>query len=142
METSQTLGIQVWFEEDELATTDSASPTNTQNYVVGCVMLQGLAPLTVPPEGNRQVTCKVDLRQPIDKEILMVDSPPATSLLAGMLLQPMVVPSHAVNVNNFRFQVQNKSLKETIIPVVTVTGNMYLTECDHCPSSQISITCF
>lgn len=58
----------------------------------------------------------------------MVDSSPSVLLPASVFLQPMVVPAHAVNVNNFRILVQNQSLKETIIPVGTVIGHMYLTE--------------
>lgn len=40
----------------------------------------------------------------------------------------MVVPGPAVTVNNFRILVQNQSLQETIIPVGTIMGHVYLTE--------------
>lgn len=64
-----------------------------------------------------QVVSRVDFTQPIGKEILMVDSSPSSSLPASVLLQTMVVPGHAVNINSFRILVQNQSLKETVILV-------------------------
>ncbi len=123
----QSLGIQADC-MDEFATTDSASSTCDQDDNVGSVTWQGPGPLTLPPGEDLQVVCKVDLTQPVGREILMVDSPPSAPLPASALLQPMVVPGNAVNVNNFRILVQNQSLKETIIPVGTVMGHMYLTE--------------
>ncbi|KAI3354870.1 hypothetical protein L3Q82_004668 [Scortum barcoo] len=46
----------------------------------------------------------------------------------GVLFQPMVVHSEEVNVSYFRVLVQNESLTETVIPVGTVIGHVYLTD--------------
>lgn len=90
--------------------------------------MAGPGPLTLVPGKDLQVACKVDLTLPVEKEILMVDSPLSSSLPASVLLQPMVLPGHAVNVNNFRILIRNQSLKEASIPVGTVMGCLYLTE--------------
>uniref|UniRef100_A0A1A7ZLV7 Gypsy retrotransposon integrase-like protein 1 n=1 Tax=Nothobranchius furzeri TaxID=105023 RepID=A0A1A7ZLV7_NOTFU len=66
--------------------------------------------------------------QTVGKEILMFDSSPLAPLPGDVLLQPMVVPAHAVQVNSFRILVQNHSARETTIPVGTVMGHLYRTE--------------
>lgn len=113
---------------DEVATNDSASPTEVQDDDVGFLTWQDPGPLTLPPGKDTEVACKVDFTLLVGKEILMVDSSPSAPLPGSVLLQPMVVPGPAVSVNNFRILVQNQSLKERIIPVGTVMGHMYLTE--------------
>ncbi|XP_029968702.1 uncharacterized protein LOC115403829 [Salarias fasciatus] len=126
LDITKTLGIQVHCENaPEL--TSLASPTPDLDDV-GCVTWQGPGPLTVPPGQDLQVTCKVELMQEVEKEILMVDMSPSEPLPASVLLQPMVVSGNAVNVSNFRVLVQNQSLRETVIPEGTVIGRMYLTE--------------
>ncbi|KAK7909563.1 hypothetical protein WMY93_014247 [Mugilogobius chulae] len=64
----------------------------------------------------------------VGQEILMVDSSPVAPLPGDVLLQPMVVPANAVQINSFRILVQNQSARETVIPVGTVMGHMYRTE--------------
>lgn len=124
---TQTLGIQASC-DDDIAPSAGVSPTHDTDDEVGVVSWQGPGPLTLLPGEDLQMVCKVDLKQPVGKEILMVDTSPSAPLPASVLLQPMVVPGHAVNVNNFRILVQNQSLKETTIPVGTVMGHMYLTD--------------
>lgn len=71
---------------------------------------------------------KVEYKQKVENEILMVDSSPVAPLPAGVLLQPIVVSSEEVNVSHLKISVQNESLTETLIPVGTVVGHMYLTD--------------
>lgn len=123
----QTLGIQA-DHVNAFAPTDFASPTCDQEDDVGIVTWQGPGPLTLPPGKDLQMVCKVDLTKPVSQDILMFDSSPWSPLPGGVLLQPMVVPGDAVNISSFRILVQNQSLKETVIPVGTIMGHMYLTE--------------
>lgn len=124
---TQTLGIQVNPREDEPSLTCPILATDSDDEV-GFVSWKGPGPLTLPPGGDFQAVCQVEFKQQVDKEILMVDSSPTSPLPAGVFLQPMVIPGDAVNVHSFRILVQNQSLKETVIPVGTVLGNMYAVE--------------
>lgn len=83
----------------------------------GCVKWEGPGPLRLPAEGSCQAVCKVVLEQPLPEEILMVEASSTHPLPAGLLLQSMVIPSSAVDVNQL-----NESLKEATIPVGTVLG--------------------
>lgn len=121
---TQTLDLQVCVAEP----TKSALPIQGEDGKVGCLTWRGPGPLTLVPGKDWHVACKVDLTRPIEKEILMVDSSPSSTLPASVILQPMVLPGLAVNVNNFRILIRNQSLKETSIPVGTVMGCLYLTE--------------
>lgn len=125
LDITKALGIQAQCEQP-LVVTDSV--TLTSDDEVGSVIWQGPSPLTLPPGEDKQITCKVSFKQSVGQEILMVDSSPLTPLPGDVLLQPMVVPANAVQVNNFRILVQNQSARETVIPVGTVLGHMYLTE--------------
>ncbi|KAK0147103.1 hypothetical protein N1851_013560 [Merluccius polli] len=120
---TQTLGIQC-YRDNNPASTITATALEEKDDV-GCVLWQGPGPLTSAPWC---AVCKVEYKHQVDKQILMVDSSPLTSLPAGVLLQPMVVPSEDVNVSHFRILVQNESLTETVIPAGTVIGHMYLTD--------------
>lgn len=51
-----------------------------------------------------------------------------TPLPAGVLLQSIVIPSSAVDVNKLMVLVQNESLKDVTIPVGTVVGGLYITD--------------
>ncbi|KAJ8348558.1 hypothetical protein SKAU_G00271470 [Synaphobranchus kaupii] len=124
---TQTLGIQACYRDTELASPSTASAIEEEDDI-GCVTWQGPGPLILPPGGDCSAACKVEYKHQVDKEILMVDSSPVAPLPAGVLLQPMVVPSEEVNVNHFRILVQNESLTETVITVGTVIGHMYLTD--------------
>ncbi|XP_053274167.1 uncharacterized protein LOC128436464 [Pleuronectes platessa] len=117
---TQTLGIQCY--------RDNTTTALEEDDDIGCVLWQGPGPLTLPPGGDCSAVCKVEYKHQVDKQILMVDSSPLTPLPAGVLLQPMVVLSKDVNVSHFRILVQNESMTETVIPVGTVIGHMYLTD--------------
>lgn len=123
---TKAFGIQA---ESELKSLyNSAVSLTSSTDEVGSVIWKGPSPLVLPPGKDLKVTCEVDFIQVVDKEILMVDSSPLFTLPGDVLLQPMVVPADAVQVNNFRILVQNQSTKETIIPVGTVMGHLYHTE--------------
>ncbi|KAI3370531.1 hypothetical protein L3Q82_025288 [Scortum barcoo] len=124
---TQTLGIQVCCKENSLGSPSTATTLGEEDYV-GCVLWQGPGPLTLPPGGDCSAVCKVEYKHQVDKEILMVDSSPVSPLPVGVLFQPMVVHSEEVNVSYFRVLVQNESLTETVIPVGTVIGHVYLTD--------------
>ncbi|KAJ7986493.1 hypothetical protein DPEC_G00340450 [Dallia pectoralis] len=124
---TQTLGIQACYSDNKLTAPGTATSLEEKGDI-GCVLWQGPGPLTLPPGGDCTAVCKVEYKLQVDKEILMVDSSPVAPLPAGVLVQPTVVPSEEVNVNHFRILVQNESLTETIIPVGTVIGHMYLTD--------------
>lgn len=108
---TRTLGIRA-DSVDEVATNDSASPNDVQDDDVGFLTWQGPGPLILPPGKDTEVVCKVGFTQPFGKEILMVDSSPSDPLPGSVLLQPMVVPGPAVNVNNFRILVQLSSKRQ------------------------------
>lgn len=59
-------------------------------------------------------------------EMLMVEASPVTPLPSGVLLQPMVIPSAAVDVNHFTVLVHNESLRDTVTAVGTVIGQLCL----------------
>ena len=86
-------------------------------------MWTGRGPLTLPAGGDRRAVCQVMLEKPLDKDVLMVDA--STPLPAGVLLQPMIVPSSEVDVDHFSVLVRNESVRETVLPVGTVMGNLW-----------------
>ena len=75
-----------------------------------------------------QAVCKIEFTHAVDKEILMVDFSPITPLPAGVTFQPMVVCSHAMDINSFRVWINNYSFRETAIPMGTVIGHMHLVD--------------
>ncbi|CAI5671318.1 unnamed protein product [Oreochromis niloticus] len=123
---TKSLGIQV--HRESLPTFTDSIPLGSQDDQVGCVTWQGSDPLSLPPGKDLQITCKVHFQQTVGKEILMFDSSPLAPLPGDVLLQPMVVPANAVQVNSFRILVQNQSARETVIPVGTVMGHLYRTK--------------
>lgn len=127
IDVTQTLGVQAHTAED-LAALGEAEVLEEGDDDVGCVRWQGPGPLTLPPGGDVQAVCKVELKHAVDQEILVVDSSPIAPLPAGVTLLPMVVCSQAMDLNSFRIQVKNDSLKETAIPVGTVMGRMSLVD--------------
>ncbi|CAI5671484.1 unnamed protein product [Oreochromis niloticus] len=123
---TKSLGIQI--HRESLPTFTDSITLGSQDDQVGCVTWQGSDPLSLPPGKDLQITCKVHFQQTVGKEILMFDSSPLAPLPGDVLLQPMVVPANAVQVNSFRILVQNQSARETVIPVGTVMGHLYRTE--------------
>ncbi len=136
---TQTWGIKACYSDNQLTAPGTAAALEEEGDI-GCVLWQGPGPLILPPGGDCTAVCKVEYKLQVDKEILMVDSSPVAPLPAGVLFQPTVVPSEEVNVNHFRILVQNESLSETVIPVGTVIGHMYLTDAvtSLSPSKQLT----
>ncbi|XP_076830977.1 uncharacterized protein LOC143476602 [Brachyhypopomus gauderio] len=97
---------------------------------VGCIQWMGPGPLTIPAGRVCQAICQVVTEESFDQEVLMVDASPKLPLPAGLLLQPMVVPGPEVNVNHFRVVVRNESVRDTVLPVGTVMGNL-------CPADAV-----
>jgi hypothetical protein len=82
----------------------------------------GPGSLTLPSGGECCAICEVELTKPLDQDLLMVEASPTVPLLSGVLLQPMVMPSSAVDEDHLTVLIQNESLKDTVIPVGTVLG--------------------
>lgn len=118
------LGIQAHLADNKPSQRTAATAIDSDQEV-GFVSWTGPGSLTLPPGGDFEAVCQVELKQPVEKKILMVDSSPTAMLPAGVFLQPIVIPGEAVNISSFRILVQNQSLKETVIPVGTVLGSMY-----------------
>lgn len=57
-------------------------------------------------------------------DMLVVEASPVTPLPSGVLLQSMVVPSAAIDANHFTVLVHNESLRDTVISVGTVIGQL------------------
>ena len=58
----------------------------------------------------------------------MVEASSTATLQSGILLQPMGIPSNAVDINRLTILVQNESLKEVTIPVRAVLGHLCVTD--------------
>lgn len=78
---------------------------------VGSVQFEGPSPFTLPPGGSATVSCKVLLARSLSSDILMLEASSTATLPSGVLLQPMVIPSNAVNINGLTVLVQNESLR-------------------------------
>lgn len=78
---------------------------------VGSVQFEGPSPFTLPPGGSATVSCKVLFARSLSSDILMLEASSTATLPSGVLLQPMVIPSNAVNINGLTVLVQNESLR-------------------------------
>ncbi|XP_034560089.1 uncharacterized protein LOC117827597 [Notolabrus celidotus] len=104
--------------------TSIPTPTPEEDDGVGFVKWEGPGPLTIPAGGSLKATCTVMLDQPLPKEILMVESSATNPLPAEVLLQPMVIPSSAIEDNRCMVLIQNESLKNINLPVGTIVGRL------------------
>lgn len=95
---------------------------------LGCVKWMGPGTLIVPAGSDRRAVCQVELKKPLDKEVLMVDVSHTAPLPAGTLLHPMLLPSSEVDVNHFPVLVRNESARDTVLAVETVMGNICLAD--------------
>lgn len=66
----------------------------------------------------------MELEEPLSKGILMVEASPTIPLPASVLLQPMVLPSSALEVDHFVVAVQNQSSRDIVLPEGTVMGQL------------------
>lgn len=88
----------------------------------------GPGPLHVLAGSSCEVFGKVELPQSMPDEILMVEACTTNPFPGGVLLQSMVIPSNAVNVNKLTVLIQNESLKDANIPVGTILGCLCTTD--------------
>lgn len=72
--------------------------------------------------------------------ILIVEASSPATLPYGILLQPMAIPSNAVDMNQLTVLVQNESQKEVTIPVGAVLGHLCVTDVVTTMSKQESMT--
>ncbi|KAI3361647.1 hypothetical protein L3Q82_002012 [Scortum barcoo] len=107
---------------------------------VGYVQLEGPSPLTLPAATSGKVVCKVVLGKSLPNDILIVEASTTASLPSGILLQPMVIPSNAVDMNQLTVLVQNESQNEGTIPVGAVLGHLCVTDVVTTISKQKSAT--
>ncbi|KAL0173003.1 hypothetical protein M9458_033314, partial [Cirrhinus mrigala] len=105
---------------------------------VGCVVWKGSDSLIVDPKREAEVECKLELKQNVDKEILMVDSSIDSPLPGGVFLQPMVMPGQVVDCDSFRVLIKNESTAQASIRTGTVVGHVYLADsvCTLSPSDK------
>lgn len=108
---------------------------------VGSVQLEGPSSLTLPAGGSGKVVCKVVLGKSLPKDILMVEASSRATLPSGILLQPMAIPSNAVDINRLTVLVQNELQKEVTIPVGAVLGHLCVTDVVTTMSKQESTIC-
>lgn len=95
---------------------------------VGCVKWEGPGSLLLTAGSSCKVICKATLKQPLPNEILMVEASSINPLPAGVLLQPLVIPSNAVDTNQFVVLVQNESFKDATILVGTIMGRLCIAD--------------
>uniref|UniRef100_A0A672IWZ8 ribonuclease H n=1 Tax=Salarias fasciatus TaxID=181472 RepID=A0A672IWZ8_SALFA len=124
VDVERALGLRVSVVTEEPALASVAVPAY-QDDGVGCIRWLGPGPVSLPPDGDAHLVCKVELKKPVEQEILMIDASPVAALPAGVFLHPMVVPSGALDVNNVRVLVKNECSTGMSIPVGTVIGHMY-----------------
>uniref|UniRef100_A0AAQ4P6T0 ribonuclease H n=1 Tax=Gasterosteus aculeatus aculeatus TaxID=481459 RepID=A0AAQ4P6T0_GASAC len=116
---AQTLGIKA---RDPVVHTDQSTAEGEEDEV-GCVKWMGPCSLILPP-AECCVSCDVELKQPLKKDMLMVEASPTAPLPAGVLLQPMVIQSAAVEEGHFTVLIMNESRKDIVIPVGIVLGQL------------------
>lgn len=95
---------------------------------IGEVKWMGPGPLAIPARGERSAVCKVECKNPLERDIVMVETLPSVSLPAGVFIQPVVLPSHAMNANSFNVLMRNETLKEATMPAGKTIANVYPTD--------------
>lgn len=91
---------------------------------VGWVKWVGPSSLSLPAGQSCHAICRVELEEPLSKGILMVEASQTILLPASVLLQPMVLPSSALEVDHFVVAVQNQSSRDIVLPEGTVMGQL------------------
>lgn len=84
--------------------------------------------MTIPSGSERYAECKVESEKPLRKEIFLVETPAESSLPAGLFIPPTILPSSAINVNNFRVLICNETSKDISIPSDTVIAKVFPTD--------------
>ncbi len=121
---AQTLGIKVGNLKEEATLADFVPAEANDEQDVGCVVWKGSDSLIIDPKREAEVECKLELKQNVDKEILMVDSSIESPLPGGVFLQPMVMPGQVVDCDSFQVLIKNESTKQASIRTGTVVGRV------------------
>lgn len=98
--------------------------SNEEDDEIGCVKLEGRSSLVLPAGGSIKVVCKVVLGKSLPDDILIVEASSTATLPSGVMLQPMAIPSNAVDINRLTVVVHNESQKEVTIPAGAVLGHL------------------
>nr|XP_055033931.1 uncharacterized protein LOC129422186 [Misgurnus anguillicaudatus] len=102
--------------------------TSDPDLPEGKVKWVGPGTFTVPSRGELYATCKVESRKPLKDDIFIIEAPSADPLPAGLFIPPVVLPSSAVDVNNFRVLVHNETSKDLSIPAGTIIAHVFPTD--------------
>lgn len=123
MDITKTLGIRAAEKVQSLV-----SVTSEGEGGIGYVHWIGPGPLILPAGSDCRAVCSVKLEKPLNRDVLMVDASPIVPLPAGVLLQPMVVPSSEVRLNQLSVLVCNESERDAVLPVGTLMGNLCIAD--------------
>lgn len=93
MEISQCFGIKALEEMTHSSAKGLKRDIVHSDETVGCVKWPGLSCLTLKPDCSQQAICQLETTCLIEQEMLLVETVPASSLPAGVLLQRLVVGS-------------------------------------------------
>lgn len=126
---AHTLGIKIepTLEKDIPSCSTGIIPFDMDD-AIGCVKWPGPEPLSLSPRGEWCAKCEVEMTEPLEKTVLMIDASSVTSLPAGVLVQTVIVPSEAMENSQLLVPLQNESMKKVTIPVGTVLGHLYLAD--------------
>ncbi|KAL6462538.1 hypothetical protein MHYP_G00289600 [Metynnis hypsauchen] len=102
--------------------------SENSDEVVGFIKWVGPGRLVIPPLKSCRVQCRVDLHGPLPKGTLLIEANEAEPLPQGLLLQPVVAPTSAVNVNSFSVLLQNESMKEITLHEGKPIGQMQIAD--------------
>lgn len=120
--TAHTFGIQNTCPETDKGKTIDWS--NEEDDNVGSVQMEGPSSLTIPAGSSSKVVCQVVLGKSLPNDILIVEASSTATLPSGLMLQPMAIPSSAVDINRLTVLVHNESQKEVTIPPGAVLGHL------------------
>lgn len=102
--------------------------TSAADRPEGKVIWEGPGTFKVPSRGERYALCKVESDKPLRKDIFLIEASPVDPLPSGLFVSPVVMPSSAVDVNNFRVLIHNETSKDLSIPVGTVVAHVFPTD--------------
>ncbi|XP_076850337.1 uncharacterized protein LOC143500204 [Brachyhypopomus gauderio] len=123
---AQALGINCKPINNEL--TSLKEESENPEEVVGFVKWEGPGHLVIPPLNSCRVQCRVDLHGSLPKGTLLIEANEAEPLPQGLLLQPVVAPTSAVDVNSFSVLLQNESMKEITVHEGKPIGQVQITD--------------
>ncbi|KAL7863449.1 hypothetical protein SRHO_G00124330 [Serrasalmus rhombeus] len=75
----------------------------------------GPGELILSPQESHRVPCQLDLSQPAPKGIIVVETSDSVPLPHGVMFQPVVAPTSAIDPNCFSLLIQNETKKEITI---------------------------